>query len=118
VEISKHAYSSVIFLYDKAVSILEGSMPSVKVLLFATFREKYGVKEASLEFDGTLKGFLDALGKKISPKLVEDIYDATSEQIKNTLILMINGRNVKDMKEEIRFQDKDVVAIFPPVAGG
>ncbi|MGQ9781448.1 MAG: MoaD/ThiS family protein [Nitrososphaeria archaeon] len=93
-------------------------MPSVKVLLFATFREKYGVKETSLEFDGTFDGFLNALGDKISPRLVEDIYDEASKQIKNTLILMINGRNVKDMREEIKFQDKDVVAIFPPVAGG
>ncbi|MGB9727713.1 MAG: MoaD/ThiS family protein [Nitrososphaeria archaeon] len=93
-------------------------MVSVKVLLFAIFREKYGVKEASLDFDGTLDGFLKALGERISPKLVEDIYDPEIKRIKNNLIVMVNGRNVKDIKGELRFNEGDTVAIFPPVAGG
>jgi molybdopterin converting factor small subunit len=32
---------------------------------------------------------------------------------------MINGRNIKDLKkEEITLKDNDVIAIFPPLAGG
>ncbi|MEM0054519.1 MAG: MoaD/ThiS family protein [Nitrososphaeria archaeon] len=93
-------------------------MVSVKVLLFAIFREKYGIKETELEFDGTLNGFLKALGEKISPKLVEDIYDPDSKHIKSNLIVMINGRNIKDIKGDLKFNNGDTVAIFPPVAGG
>lgn len=108
---------SIIFLYCVS-KVYAGNMVSVKVLLFAIFREKYGIKETNLEFDGTLHGFLNALGEKISPKLIEDIYDAELKQIKSNLIVMINGRNVKDIKGEPKFNNGDTVAIFPPVAGG
>jgi len=30
---------------------------------------------------------------------------------------MINGRNIKDLKE-IKIKDGDIIAIFPPLAGG
>lgn len=106
------------FYITKISKVCVGEMVSVKVLLFAIFREKYGIKETELEFDGTLNGFLKALGEKISPKLVEDIYDPESKYIKNNLIVMINGRNVKDIKGELKFNNGDTVAIFPPVAGG
>jgi len=31
---------------------------------------------------------------------------------------MINGRNIKDIKGKVRINDGDVIAIFPPLAGG
>jgi molybdopterin converting factor small subunit len=31
---------------------------------------------------------------------------------------MVNGRNIKDLKGEIILKDNDVIAIFPPLAGG
>jgi molybdopterin converting factor small subunit len=31
---------------------------------------------------------------------------------------MINGRNIKDLGEKIEIKDNDVIAIFPPIAGG
>ena len=33
-------------------------------------------------------------------------------------IITINGRNIKDIKDEIRIKEGDVIAVFPPVAGG
>ena len=91
---------------------------SVKVMLFASFREKYGIKEIILEFDGTLEGFLEALGKKFGAQIIRDIFNHEKRTIKNDLIVMINGRNVKDIKDQIIFNNGDNVAIFPPVCGG
>jgi MoaA/NifB/PqqE/SkfB family radical SAM enzyme len=31
---------------------------------------------------------------------------------------MINGRNIKDLEGKIKIKDNDVIAIFPPIAGG
>ena len=93
-------------------------MVSIKVLLFATFREKYGTKEVSLAFDGSLEGFLEALSKRFGREIVNDIFDSEAKRFRNNLIIMINGRNLKDIKEEVKFKDNDTVAIFPPVAGG
>lgn len=93
-------------------------MVSIKVLFFAIFREKYGLKETKLEFNGTLDGFLIALGKKVSPEIVEDIFDSHVKEIRDNLVVMINGKNVKDIKGKIKFNNNDVVAIFPPVGGG
>jgi MoaD family protein len=93
-------------------------MVSIKVLFFAIFREKYGLKETNLEFNGTMDGFLDALGNKVSPEIVEDIFDSHAKEIRDNLVVMINGKNVKDIKGKIKFNNNDVVTIFPPVGGG
>jgi len=91
---------------------------SVKVMLFASFREKYQTKETILEFDGTLEGFLEELGKRFGTPIIRDIYNYKKKAIRNDLIVMINGRNVKDIKDQITFNNRDNVAIFPPVCGG
>ncbi|MEM3402986.1 MAG: MoaD family protein [Nitrososphaeria archaeon] len=93
-------------------------MVSIKVLLFATFREKYGAKEVSLTFDGSIVGFLDALRRRFGDGIINDIFDSEAKRFRNNLIIMINGRNLKDIKEGVNFKDNDTVAIFPPVAGG
>lgn len=93
-------------------------MVSVKVLLFASLRDKYGIKETVLNFDSTLDGFLNALKEKIGPSIIEDIFDPVKKQIKDNMIITINGRNIKDIKGELKFNENDVIAIFPPLAGG
>ncbi len=105
------------FLYFLMKSLFLTIMVSVKVMFFARFREKFNCRETTLDFNGSLKGFFAALSDRFSPELVNNLVDS-SDRIRDDLIVMINGRNIKDIKEGIKFKDGDKVAIFPPVGGG
>lgn len=91
---------------------------SVKLALFATLRRKYKVKELTVECDGTLEDLIDKASKVLGPEFVNDVYDKARGKLREDIIFMINGRNVKDLKGEVKVRDKDSIAIFPPIAGG
>ncbi len=90
---------------------------TVKVRLFATLRKKYGVKELTVKCDGTLRGAIENASKIIGEGFLKEIYDENQGKVKENMIIMINGRNIKDLKE-IKIKDGDIIAIFPPLAGG
>jgi len=90
---------------------------TVKVRLFATLRKKYGVKELTVKCDGTLRGAIENASKIIGGGFLREIYDENQGKVKENMIIMINGRNIRDLKE-IKIKDGDIIAIFPPLAGG
>ena len=90
---------------------------TVKVRLFATLRKKYGVKELTVKCDGTLRGAIENTSKIIGEGFLKEIYDEKQGKVKENMIIMINGRNIRDLKE-IKIKDDDIIAIFPPLAGG
>ena len=90
---------------------------TVKVRLFATLRKKYGVKELTVKCDGTLRGAIENASKIIGEGFLREIYDENQGKVKENMIIMINGRNIRDLKE-IKIKDGDIIAIFPPLAGG
>jgi len=90
---------------------------TVKVRLFATLRKKYGVKELTVKCDGTLRGAIENASKIIGEGFLKEIYDENQGKVKENMIIMINGRNIKDLRE-IKIKDGDIIAIFPPLAGG
>lgn len=78
---------------------------SIEVRLFATLRKLFspecrGVREINLPASSSIDNLLDEIG-------VAD---------KATLILMVNGRRVKDFN--LNLAEGDRVALFPPVGGG
>ena len=82
-----------------------GGQITIEVRLFATLRELFpsecrGVKEVELPEASSIHTLLEKIG-------VED---------KITLILMVNGRRVKDFS--LNLGEGDRVALFPPVGGG
>jgi molybdopterin synthase sulfur carrier subunit len=85
--------------------------------LFATLREKYGKKRVEVEFNGDLHAFFEAASKILGPEFLEDVYSGGKNFRKDRLIT-VNGRNLKDMKEEPKLKDGDLIAVFPPIAGG
>jgi molybdopterin synthase sulfur carrier subunit len=90
----------------------------VKVVFYASLREKYKVREVSVECDGTIKNLVEKMSEIIGFDIVDDIYDRYKEKIRENLMFMINGRNIKDLGEDIELKDGDVISIFPPLAGG
>ena len=90
---------------------------TVKVRLFATLRKKYGVKELTVKCDGTLREVIENASKIIGRGFLREIYDENQGKVKENMIIMINGRNIRDLKE-IKIKDGDIIAIFPPLAGG
>jgi len=90
---------------------------TVKVRLFATLRKKYGVRELTVKCDGTLRGAIENASKIIGEGFLKEIYDENQGKVKENMIIMINGRNIRDLKE-IKIKDDDIIAIFPPLAGG
>ncbi|MEM2939558.1 MAG: MoaD/ThiS family protein [Candidatus Bathyarchaeia archaeon] len=93
-------------------------MPSVKIKLFATLRKKYGVKEVYVECDGTIKDLIENASKILGEEFFNDIYDKERNKVRDDRIFTVNGRNIKDFKGNIEIKDDDVIAIFPPLAGG
>jgi molybdopterin synthase sulfur carrier subunit len=91
---------------------------SVKIMLFATLRGKYKTRELTVTCDGTLLNLVDSASKILGSEFIEDVYDRKRGKIRDDMIIMVNGRNIKDLKGEITLKDDDVIAIFPPLAGG
>lgn len=87
-------------------------------MLFAMLRSKYGIKELKVECDGTLKGLIESASKILGEEFYRDIYDSRRGAVRNNIVFMINGRNIKDLKGDLELKDGDVVAIFPQLAGG
>ncbi|MGQ4832458.1 MAG: MoaD/ThiS family protein [Candidatus Asgardarchaeia archaeon] len=94
-------------------------MVKVKVLFFATLRDEFGVREVEVECDGTLEGLVNALAEKLSPKIREEILDDKTSYVRDDIIFLVNGINIKFAGgKNVRFKDGDTIAIFPPVGGG
>jgi MoaD family protein len=86
---------------------------------FADFREIIGVreKEISLPEGKTVAGLLKDLCKA-HPGLQGKLFDAAAE-LKPYIIILKNGRNVASLQHlDTVIADGDVIAVFPPVAGG
>ncbi len=87
--------------------------------LFATLRQKYGVKRVEVEFEGSLHDFFKAVSRILGDGFLEDVYsDIGKREFRSDRLITVNGRNLKDMKEEPKLKEGDLIAVFPPIAGG
>ena len=86
--------------------------------MFATLRDKYGVRKIEIECDGTIRNLIDNTARRLGDSFLASVYDSDREKVRDDLIFAINGRNLKDLKGEIELKEGDRIAIFPPGAGG
>jgi MoaD family protein len=85
-------------------------MPVIK--LFANLRKLTGTKELSVA-GSTLRAALDELVRQ-SPAVGEIIL--AGGELRPHIVITVNGHNVTDLDTPLT--EQDVIAIFPPIAGG
>ena len=85
-------------------------MPLVK--LYANLRKLAGTKELPIS-EPTVGAVLDELVKR-NPPLGEIILEAGG--LRPHIVITLNGHNVADLN--ISVNEQDIIAIFPPIAGG
>ena len=91
---------------------------TVVVKLFANFREAMG--KASLELDD-VKKISELLERLVEsePKMAKELYNPETGEVVKTVQITLNGKTLK-IPEGLKtpLKSGDVIAIFPPVAGG
>lgn len=87
----------------------------VKFKFFATLQE--AGREVDVEFEGsTLRDAFEALFSAY-PALKERIME--DDRIRDFYKIFVNGRDIQHLKNlETEIKDGDVIAVFPPIAGG
>jgi MoaD family protein len=85
-------------------------MPTVK--LFANLRKLAGTKELSVS-RSTVGAVLTEV-TSLYPLLQDVILE--NEALRPHVIVTLNGHNTSDMNMQVN--EQDVMAIFPPIAGG
>lgn len=90
-------------------------MAKVKILLFATLREKYMRNEIEVECDGSLADAVKRASEVLGPEFYEEVF--TDSELRRDRIILVNGRHAQFAKTE-ELEDGAVISIFPPIAGG
>lgn len=85
-------------------------MPTVK--LFASLRKDAGIKEASIS-GMSVRSLISELVRQY-PTLVDKLLE--SGQIRPHVVITVNGHPTTDMDAPVT--EQDLIAIFPPIAGG
>jgi MoaD family protein len=85
-------------------------MPLVK--LYANLRKLAGTKEMSIT-ESTIGAVLNELVRQ-NPPLGDVILE--NGGLRQHIVITLNGHNVFDLN--VHVNEQDIVAIFPPIAGG
>jgi molybdopterin synthase sulfur carrier subunit len=94
-------------------------MPSIKIRVFATLRELLGTKgfeiEAPVEDVGNLIQFI---AERFQPSFKDTLLDEEG-RVRKGYSILVNGRDINFLQGlGTKLEDGDIIAIFPPVAGG
>ena len=92
----------------------------IMVKYFTILREIVDKKEEELEFSQgtTIKEVLKHLSETYGKEFKEYLFDERG-RVKGHLEFLINGKSIATMKGmETKLNDRDKIAIIPPIGGG
>ncbi len=91
---------------------------SVKIKVFATLKDRFGFEEMEVR-EGEFREIMKEVAKIVGNEWLDVVFDK-NWNVRDDVVILINGRNIRDFKDvEIqKLKDGDVIAIFPPIAGG
>jgi len=92
---------------------------SVTVKFFASFREAAGKEQEKVEGVADVGSLLEELVGRFGEKMLVQLYEPGTRKLRGIVHVLVNGRSI-NLHEGLKtpLKDGDVVAIFPPVAGG
>ena len=89
------------------------------VKFFATYRDITKTKEISVPAPGTVWDLADFLIEKYGAEMKNLLYNDAGDDFGKNAIIIINGQNIQHIKGKLTpLSEKDLVTIFPAVAGG
>lgn len=92
---------------------------AITVKFFANFREVTGKGQERVEETKNVASLLDELVRRFGERLAEQLYSPGTRKLRGTVNILVNGKAIRLLQElNTPLKDEDVVAIFPPVAGG
>jgi adenylyltransferase/sulfurtransferase len=91
---------------------------TITVRLFANFREAVGKDHVQVSGANDVASLIDKLVEVYGEKLAKELYEPGGKRLIGTVSILVNGKAVKTSSLNTPLKDGNVVAIFPPVAGG
>jgi molybdopterin synthase sulfur carrier subunit len=93
----------------------------ITIKFFASLRQLTGVKELEKEIEPetTVISLLTEICET-HPSLRDEVFgDKEHRDLQTWIIILLNGRNIKYLNRgDTKLRNKDVLALFPPTAGG
>ncbi len=86
---------------------------------YLTFKELVGKCQIFMPAASTLRDLLDSLQDDLGERFKQAAY-AGHQELAGQFVVLLNGRHSTHLPDGVNtvLQDGDVVAIFPPIAGG
>ncbi len=90
----------------------------IKAEFFANLRERLGFPAVELELSGkTVLDLIEEIDALAEGSFVENVIEGG--RLRELVKILVNGRDIRGLNGlETELKEGDVVAFFPPVAGG
>ena len=101
------------------VTIIDTTDMAVTVRFFANFRDAAGKDCEVVEKAADVASLLDQLCRRFGGNLAKLLFSSDKEELREDMTILVNGKPIRLLNGiNTPLKEGDVVAIFPPVAGG